>query len=284
MPCEMIGSTGNEDIALEELLSIEGVKRISPVVKFDAEIKFGEYKLNCQVQSVHSSFLDVELTEGAIYNDDSNMPFLLLNKAAAESFSADDNTKVSVVADTNVTMTVNNEETNALICGVFDDEKETPAVYMSYDFAQKTLTQETAIKLLFALSNKGYSEQVAQDLQREGITASYEENDAVRWNMMEQQVWQFILSCIGFLVCTAILFRKQIQAESKSEFQALLISGMTGEDFRGILLMRLVLLYVLCIMTSSLIAILLGMVSYLGIISCFMVALIHYWSMKFKLK
>ena len=283
MPCEMIGSTDNEDIALEELLSIEGVKRVSPVVQFDAEIKFGEYKLSCQVQSVHSSFLDVELTEGAIYNDDSNMPFLLLNKAAAASFSADDNTKVSVVADTNVTMTVNNEETNALICGVFDDKKETPAVYMSYDFAKKRLIQEFTITLLFAISNKGYSEQVALSLQREGITASYEENDMVRWTLMGQQIFQFTLTCVSFLVCFAILTSKRIDAENKTEIQALLISGMTEAKVTQIISKRLIMMYAVCIIGASLIAVLFNIATIGGFLFCLIVSYLHYWSIQFFL-
>lgn len=279
MPWEMVGSTGNEDIALEELLSIEGVKRVSPVVQFDAEIKFGEYKLSCQVQSVHSSFLDVELTEGAVYYDSSNMPFLLLNKAAAESFAAD-NTEITVATNTNVTMTVNNEETNALICGIFDDEKETSVVYMSYDFAQKTLAPESATTLLFALSNKGYSEQVALSLKKEGIAVSYEENDMIRWTLMKQQVIQFILTCAGFLACSAIMIKKQINVENKMETQALLMSGLTMTAVNNILRNRLVILYIICVSTSYLAAVIFGVSSIVAVPFCLVVSLLHYWSIR----
>lgn len=280
MPWEMIGSTGNEDIALEELLSIEGVKRVSPVVQFDAEIKFGEYKLSCQVQSVHSSFLDVELTEGAVYYDSSNMPFLLLNKAAAESFSAD-HTDITVATNTNVTMTVNNEETNALICGIFDDEKETPVVYMSYDFAKKTLAPESVTTLLFALSNKGYSEQVALSLKKEGITVSYEENGMIRWTLMEQQVIQFMLTCVGFLACSAILIRKQICVENKMEIQALLMSGLTMTAVNYILCNRLGILYTICVIAANLAAVLFGISSIMAVLFCLVVSFMHYLSIRF---
>lgn len=280
VPWELVGNTTNEDISLDKLLSIEGVERVSPVIQFDTEIQFGEYKLNCQVQAVHSSFLEVDLSEGTIYLDDSNMPFILLNKAAAESFLDDDNSKVTVSANTSVIMELNNEAANALICGVFVDEKDTPAVYMSYSFAKKILSQEPATKLLFALLNKGYSEQVALSLQREGITASYEENDITRWSLMEQQIFQFVLSSIGFLLCSAILIKIQVNAERKTEIQALLISGMTQIDCRQILSWRFIMVIALCIMGSTVFCILLGLYSFVGIISSGIVAFVYFWCMK----
>lgn len=281
MPWEMLGSTDNEYIDLNELLSIEGVERVSPVVQFDAEIKFGEYKLNCQVQSVHNNFLDVELTEGAVYSDDSNMPFLLLNEAAAKSFSSDNNTEITIVANTNITMVANNEEYDALICGIFDNDNEVPVVYMSYDYAQKTLAPESETSLLFALSNKGYSEHVALSLKKEGIAVSYEENDMIRWTFMKQQVIQFILICVGFLACSAIMIKKQINVENKMETQALLMSGLTTTAVINILRNRLVILYIICVSTSFLVAGIFGVSSIVTVPFCLVVSLLHYWSIRF---
>lgn len=277
----MIGTTDNENIDLEELLLIEGVERISPVIRFDTEIQFGEYKLSCQVQAVHSSFLGVKLSEGVIYNDDSNMPFLLLNKFAAESFSIDDNDKVTVNANANIAMTMDNEATNALICGIFNDEKETPIVYMSYDFAKKTLEQESVTTLLFALSNKGTSEQVALSLQKEGVVATYAENDHVRWELLEQQIFQFALSSIGFLICSTLLLRKQIHAENNAEMQALLICGLDMVTVNHILSNRFVILYVICFIVSSLVAMLFDIFSVMAILLFVIASSAHYWSMSF---
>lgn len=280
VPWEMISTTDNENIDLEELLLIEGVDRVSPVIRFDTEIQFGEYKLSCQVQAVHSGFLDVELTEGALYSDSSNMPFLLLNKAAAKSFSSNNNTKIMMAANTNISMTMNNEATNALICGIFNDEKEAPTVYMSYDFAKKMLAKESVTTLLFALSNKGESAHVALLLQKEGINASYAENDDVRWLLMEQQVFQFMLSCIGFLVCSTLLLRKQFHAENKEEIQALLMCGIDMATVNQILSNRLGILYAICIIVSALVATLFGISSVMAVLLCIIASFAHYWSMR----
>lgn len=281
VPWEMIGTTDNENIDIEELLLIEGVERISPVIRFDTEIKFGEYKLNCQIQAVHSSFLDVELTEGAVFYDDSNMPFLLLNEAAANSFSSDSNTEIMIAANTNITMTMNNKEVNALICGIFEDEKETPVIYMSYDFAKKKLAQESVTTLCLALSNKGESAQVALSLQKEGVNASYAENDDVRWALMAQQVFQFMLSCVGFLVCSTLLLRKQFHAENREEIQALQICGLDMAEVNQILSNRLVILYFICIIAVSLVAISFSIFSVIAVLFCVIASFIHYWSICF---
>lgn len=279
VPWEMYGTTDNTIIDLDELLLIEGVERISPVIRFDTEIQFGEYKLSCQVQAVHSSFLDIELTEGAIYYDSSNMPFLLLNEAAAKSFSSDNNTEIMMTANTSITMTMNNEATNALICGIFNDDKEAPVAYMSYNFAKKIFSQESVTTLLFALSNKGASEQIALSLQKKGIVATYAENDHVRWDLMEQQVFQFILSCVGFLVCSTLLLRKQIHAENKAEIEALLICGIDTAAVNHILSNRLIILYAICIIVSSLVATLFSIFSVIAVLSCVIASFIHYWRM-----
>lgn len=280
VPWEMSGTTDNENIDLDELLLIEGVERISPVIRFDTEIQFGEYKLSCQVQAVHSNFLDVELTEGAVYYENANMPFLLLNEAAAKSFSSDNNTEIMMTANSNITMTMNGVATNAFVCGIFDDEKETPVVYINYDYAKKMLAPESVTTLLFALSNKGESARVALSLQKEGINASYAENDDVRWLLMEQQVFQFILSCVGFLGCSTLLLRKQIHAEDKAEIQSLLICGIDMATVNHILSNRLIILYAICIIVSSLVATVFGFFSVMAILSCMIASFIHYWSMR----
>lgn len=265
-PWELIGTANNEVLALEKLLSIEGIERISPVIQFDTEIHFGEYKLNCRVQAVHSSFLDIELSEGAIFHDNTNMPFILLNQAAAESFLTD-NSKITV--NTNVMMTVNNEATNALICGIFDDEKETPVVYISYEFASKTSLHQTETNLLFALSNKGSIEQVVPDLQRKGISAIYDQNEIALWEIKKQQVWQFVLTSVSFLFCVTEIVKNRFfyfhKVENEENY-ALALAGMSMQQIRWISFFRLIILYVFSLVAVFWISFLVGIFSQLAVI------------------
>ena len=279
VPWELVGNTTNEDIALDKLLSIEGVARVSPVIQFDTEIQFGEYKLNCQVQAVHSTFLYVDLSEGAIFPDDSNMPFMVLNKTAAESFLSDNKTKVKVSANTSVIMELNNEATNALICGIFDDGKETPGVYMSYNFASRTYMSQSGVKLIFSLSNKGDMEQIIQFLREEGISVIYDQNELIRWNMKGQQVWQFILISISFLFCAAVLIQNGVLRSDKVttvENYALMIAGMTMQQLKKIAYLRLSSIYIINLIIVCWISFFAGIFSTLAIIICIILLSMHF--------
>ena len=43
--------------------------------------------MSCQIDAVYSAYLDVNLTDGALFTDSTNMPYLVLNEAAAKLFS-----------------------------------------------------------------------------------------------------------------------------------------------------------------------------------------------------
>lgn len=275
----MIGTINNEEIALEELLSIEGIERVSPVIQLDTEIQFGEYKLNCHVRAVHSSFLDVDISEGVIFHDDSNMPFILLNKAAAESFSAADNTKVMVSANASVIMKLNNEATNGLVCGIFDDAEETPMVYMSYDFASRTHMRQSGSKVIFALSSKGDIEQIVPSLQEKGISAIYDYNEIVRWETKGQQIWQFIFVGIVFLLCAEVLMENRHLQSDKAKNEencALAIAGMTIQQLKWIAFLRLSLIYMISLITVCWISFFAGIFSTLAVIICIISLGIHF--------
>lgn len=275
----MIGIADNENIDLEELLLIEGVERISPMIRFDTEIQFGEYKLNCQVQAVHSSFLDVKLSEGVIYNDDSNMPFLLLNKFAAESFSAGDNEKVTVNACADVTMTINDNATSALICGIFEDGKEIPIVYMSFDLASKKLSSLSEMNLIFALSNKNDVEQVVSSLQQKDISAIYDQNEIIWLESKSQQVWQLFLVSICLLFCATFLVHNrylQFDKVKNEENYALALAGMNDQQIRWTVSLRLTFLHFIIITIVCWISFFAGMFSLLAVFICLVFLCFHF--------
>lgn len=279
VPWEMIGTTDNENIDLEELLFIKGVERVSPVIRFDTEIQFGEYKLNCQVQAVHSSFLDIELIEGAVYYDNSNMPFLLLNKYAAESFSVGDNEIVTVNANADVVMTINNNSTSALICGIFEDGKEIPVVYMSFDLASKKLSSLSEMNLIFALNNKNNMEQVVSSLQQKDISAIYDWNEVILLESKSQQMWQLFLVSICLLFCSTSLVQNrclQFDKLRKEENYALALVGMTVQQIRWIASLRLIFLHFISLMIACWISFVAGMFSLLAVFICLLSLCIHF--------
>ena len=256
-PYELTATTDNSNIDLNTLMQIEGVERISPVLNLNASLSLEEYKLDCEIKAVYSSFHSLKFIQGTMYPDSSNMPYLILNKAAAKAFSHENQT-VTVSPEDTVMMNANGAERKAIICGIFDDGSETLSVYMSYDVAQKEFGTGGQTELVFLLNNMGSAEDVVSALQRQNIYASFDPNLTLAWELLQKQGWQTILLSIGLLTCAVALIReKRISeiAKTRSETVMLLLSGITADAFRHIYPLRITLTSLACVLVAALISV-----------------------------
>ena len=259
-PYELTATTDNSNIDLNTLMQIEGVERISPVVNLNVTLSLEEYKLDCEIRAVYSSFLSLKFSQGNMYPDSSNMPYLILNEPAAKAFSHEYQT-ITVIPEDTVMMNANGTERKAIICGIFDDGSETPTVYMSYDVAQKEYSTGGQTELVFLLNNMGSAEDVVSALQRQNIYASFDSNLTLAWELLQKQCWQAVLLSVGLLACAAVLIReKRIieRTKTKSEISMLLLTGMTADAARKIYPLRIVMALLLCTFAATLIALLVG--------------------------
>ena len=266
-PYELTATTENGSIDLNTLMQIEGVERISPVVNLNATLSLNECKLDCEIRAVYSSFPCLKFTQGTMYPDSSNMPYLILNEPAAKAFSHEYQT-ITVPPEQTVIMNANGAEQKAIICGIFDDGSETPTVYMSYDAAQKEYATSGQTELLFLLSNMGSAEDVVTALQRQNIYANFDPNLTLAWELLQKQGWQTIVLSIVLLACTVVLIREKRLAEinkCRSEKTMLLLYGMTADAVESIYPLRIVITESLAIIITTLGAVLLGKFSFPGI-------------------
>lgn len=270
-PYELTATTDSSNIDLNTLMQIESVERISPVVNLNATFSLNEYKLDCEIRAVYSRFLSLKFTQGTMYPDSSNMPYLILNEPAAKAFSHEYQT-ITVIPEDTVMMNANGTERKAIICGIFDDGSETPTVYMSYDAAQKEYGTSGQTELVFLLSNMGSAENVVTALQRQNIYASFDPNLTLAWELLRKQCWQTVMLSIGLLACAIALIREKRSAEiakSQSETTMLLLCGMTADAVRSIYPIRIVLTGLTCALTAALIALIVGTFSLVPVFTCF---------------
>ena len=266
-PYELTATTDSSTIDLNTLMQVDGVEKISPVLNLSTSLMMGEYMLDCEIKAVYSSFLNLDFTKGTMYPDSSNMPYLILNEAAAESFAQDHQT-ITVSHEDTVMMDVGGTNRKAIICGIFDDGSESPTVYMSYDVAQKEYGNTGQTELLFLLENKGAAEDVVSALLQYNIYADFDSNVTLAWDLLQKQCWQTIMLCVGLLACAAILIREKRAAEitkCRSEQAMLLLSGMTADTFGGIYPLRIILTEVLCNLAATLISFLIGTFSLIAV-------------------
>ena len=269
-PYELTATTDNSNIDLNTLMQIEDVERISPLVNLNATLSLNEYKLDCEIRAVYSSFLSLKFTLGTMYPDSSNMPYLILNKAAAKAFTYEYQT-ITVTPEDTVMMNTNGAERKSIICGIFDDKSETPTVYMSYDVAQKEYGTSSQTELVFLLNNMGSAEDVVTALQRKNIYASFDPNLTLAWELLQKQCWQTALLSIGLLACAAALIQeKRIieRAKAQTEIAMLLLCGMTADAVGSIYPLRIALTGLACTLAAMLISLIMGAFSFIAVGIC----------------
>lgn len=266
-PYELTATTDSSNIDLNTLMQIEGVERISPVVNLNATLSLNEYKLDCEIRAVYSSFLSLKFTQGTMYPDSSNMPYLILNKAAAKAFTHEYQA-IAVTPEDTVMMNANGTERKAIICGIFDDGSETPAVYMSYDAAQREYGISGQTELVFLLNNMGVAGDVVSALQRKNIYANFDPNLTLAWELLQKQCWQTALLSVGLLACaTALIREKRIieQTKAQSNTAMLLLCGMTADAVGSIYPLRIALTGLACTLSAMLIALIIGTFSLMAV-------------------
>lgn len=268
-PYELTATTESGSIDLNVLMQIEGVERISPVLNLNASLSLDEYKLDCEIRAVYSSFLSLKFTQGTMYPDSSNMPYLILNKAAAKTFTHEYQAITATPEDT-VIMNANGAERKAIICGIFDDGSETPTIYMSYDVAQKEYGTSGQTELAFLLNNMGSAEDVVSTLQRKNIYARFDPNLTLAWKLLQKQCWQTALLSVGLLACaTALIREKRIieRTNAQSEIAMLLLCGMTADAVGSIYPLRIALTGMFSTLATVFLALFMGTFSKIAVAS-----------------
>ena len=266
IPYELTATTENSNIDLNTLMQIAGVERISPVVNLNATLSLNEYKLDCEIRAVYSSFLSYKFTQGITYPDSSNMPYLILNKAAAKAFTHEYQT-ITVTPEDTVMISANGTERKAILCGIFDDGSEIPSGYMSYDIAQREYGTTGHTELLFLLHDMGSAKDVVTALQRQKIYASFDHNLTLAWELLQKQCWQTALLSIGLLACAVALIREKRSVEiskSQSETVMLILSGMKADAAGRIYPLRIIFTELTCTFAAAFMALIMGTFSWIA--------------------
>lgn len=263
---ELTATTNRSNLDLNMLMQIEGVERVSPVLILQATLSADDFKLENKVIAVYSSFLDLDFYHGNMYPDASNMPYLILNEAAAKVFSRDGK-MMSISLEDTIRLKIDDTERKANICGIFDDGSETPTIYMSYDTAHKEFGRNQAFELVFALKNKGYAESVATTLRAQEVDAIFDASVVSSWDLLTQQFLLTMLFSISLLSCSAVLIherRKREVQERRSELIMLVISGIVKENLEIVYILRIAMLEMNCLIATAIFSFFTGMLSLLA--------------------
>lgn len=278
-PFELIGSTDSTTIDLNTLSQIAGVERVSPILQVNCQLTYGEKDASNQIDAVYASYLNVHLTDGTLFADNTNMPYLVLNKAATRLFAEKDD-EPGIVVQEELLLKSGDVETKAQVCGIYQDDSETPHIYMSYEVAHKLFgAQFTGTNVAFLLTNKGAVDEVSAKLRKQNFSVGANTDTSLAWNLLEQQTWQTFLVSVVFVVCSAMLTRKKIVQEKRSaggEYAVLLTAGLLTCKVEKIIPLRILIMESILMCGTLGITVVIGSFSMLAIIPGFVLILLHY--------
>lgn len=272
-PYVLSAVTDSENLDLVTLLEIEDVEQVSPVLNLDASLLVNEYKLDCEIEAVYNSFLSLKLIKGTMYPNSSNMPYLVLNEAAAKGFLCEQQI-LEVSIEDSVVIEINGIERKAMVCGIFDDNNEEPVVYMSYEVARKEYGTGSQNKLLFLLKNWRAAQRTVTLLKKQNIYSNVDSTVVLSGELLRKECIQMFSLSISVITCCMILMKEKRKIEiyiSKNEVRTLLVSGMTERNIENIYLIRIVLIQIICLCVSAVCALMTGFFSMtaIEIICCF---------------
>ena len=238
VPFEVRASLAAEAVSLDDVLAIDGVKAATPVVGLTAELAGKDGSLSCEVLAVQGSYLTGPVQEGQCFPDRSNMPVLMVNRAAG--FSCGETLQLQA----------GGRELTAVVCGILGDDSAEPVVRMSYETARALYPQSAGGTLLLVLEGQRGLEQALTELQKLGLLLNAQSAP------MDTDTTRPFRSCFllagAFFVCTSSLLRERHRLELLIHKDEMIFLSHAGLDPAGwIFRLRILAAAVLCAVAAS---------------------------------
>lgn len=263
---------------LDKYYEISSLDAVTPVLSVTSTLSKQDASLSGTITAVTSEYLDIAFLQGGAFPDESNMPFLVLNRYAAEHFTTQDDTVTVVEVNDTVIIKIQDQEVSSIICGIFEDGLEEPVIYMSYTVTSRILPKEETIDLLFRLKRTDELEDAAKELDKLHVSVTYDRSLPERWKLTKQQIYQTFLSALVLLLCSAIQMAGQNKRERKEalpQLQALCLCSMSFSQINLIYPTRTVFSELLCILAAMILARIVGYISCLGILFAMFLGCLH---------
>lgn len=257
-------------VDLEKYVEIPSIEAATPVLSFESQITAKDATLSGTVTAVLADYLDLSFTQGGLFPNDSNMPFLVVNQYAAQNFGDENKDKVALAVNDTVNMTIGEKERSAILCGIFEDGLEQPTIYMSYALAARELPKGDNISLLLRLGKTANLESGAKALKKLGISISYEEALPKRWKLTKQQIYQTFLSALVLLICSTVQMIEHCKTERREtvpEWQILKLCGLEERQLRWIFPLRTFFVDLFCLLFSITVSGIIGFFSLSGLLA-----------------
>ena len=250
LPCS-IEVSGYAD--LQQLHDLPGVAAVTPLGILSGTLEHQGGQMEVQTACIWPGFLPAELKEGTVFAENTYVPQLVLNEAAATSFFNDETMLKTEPVTAGTELLLNGEP--ALVCGILSDGEELPRCYMSYTTGRRLEASESGYML--RLFHSGDYEKIEKILQEKGLRAAFDQELLMHWKVEKLQILYGLLSsCLSF-ICAALLLRNRKKLTAQKDYEetlAFLASGFSRKEMALLGKIRLALTVAGCAVTALLLS------------------------------
>lgn len=219
---------------LAEVRQLQGVKKAAAGIPIRSLLVLGEYSCSLTASAVTEGWL-TRVDEGTLFPEQSSMPYLVLNRAALQSFVNGQQRKADEgsLAWRNQPITINGLP--GQICGVLDDGSQTPAAWLSASAGESLLLANRVIPsytlLLAEAANADAAAAAEQQLYTKGCSVTGGVSAFTDgWEQGLHTAGLYLLSGTLILAMALVLLAEGLRrdlAVKKAEYRFLRYNGMS---------------------------------------------------------
>ena len=266
LPFEMVvlaQQTGDlSDAAAVEISQIQDVVAATPVLQAPVSLAAGGYTAELTLTAMLSVYIEDAFANGAVYPNDSVMPYIVLNEAACKLFSNGKDTKTADAPDIDwlnesfsVQLGEGSKAVTARVCGILSGDAETdntqePAAYISLPVAKKLLRENGQSadysEIKARVTNIGQAQSVSREIAVLGLSVLDSTGELqAGWDIKQKEMGYLLVTGFFSLVCAAVLFkafRKIELLERKKAWDMLIKLGIKQRSIRGLFIIQAIVI------------------------------------------
>lgn len=246
-PYELIASAGSKQITenvVAQAGQTEGVLASSAEIEFKANLTVNDTVSQLSLDGIDPKYLQGEIADGAIFPQESAMPYVVLNGAAFSQMqdknkdgNIDDSEKIDwQKASCSITLDEKKAIT-AKICGILADGSQDPKAYLSLSSA-KTLAGGEYTTCLVRIQHANMAQDVSDKLSLLGLAVQNTElPQQADWDRKTTEATYLFLLAGAILVYTVCLYagaENPGKGKRRKETEMLMYIGFSLRDIIGI--------------------------------------------------
>lgn len=229
------------DETLYEIAEFKDVLNVTPVIDVPYTLLLNNKTLEAPLQGIQEGYLDFPFLYGAEFESSSAMPYIVLNIAAAEDLIKDDEElTLSSLISRQVLLESETNTITAKISGIFEDEEETPKIFISLSSAENLLLQGGNIPLYSMVYarclNAGKTESVTNFLTEHGLMVQNMNTELeTEWEIESVHIMHLFISAAIAIFSSALLLYEKKKYDplfEGEEYEMLMTLGFSSSDLR----------------------------------------------------